>query len=414
MAAAEQLVERAELLLEAERPQQARELAERALGLEPGHAGALFVLANACLMAGDADSALAAAHGSVAAAPTSAYAHAQLAFMHCRRGEPAEALPAAQEAVRLSPHWSEPHRMLADALMGTRQLPEAQAAAERAIELDPQNADAHLLLGRIRARQYKHEDATAAWEQALKIDPHHKYTQRELARSPADTPLSSPSEVARGMDRAMRVLAQWPGTREDRLALGHGLRKALRAVNLLLLEATVVCWLLARWDNGGVYWLERLSLALPLVYGAFWWRAAEPRVRSWSLRQLRERWRLGAWLGTAVLALALAHLGAGLHERGLVEAAIGVTLLARVQLLFERRRFEAEPDRPVSLLRKYDAWFYACWLGPTGAVGWGLWQVLPWWGALPLAVLALLLLAVPVARMTHRRELKDSTPAADL
>lgn len=168
---ADDYVQRAQLLAELGRYDEAGAELGFAIVLEPDNARALVVLARVHLAADRATEALAAAEAAVAAAPdeTSPLVARALALTDQRRfGE------AAQVADQLLARWpvdAYAQRSAAAILGEARNGQQALDAAWRAVQLAPEEPEGHLVLGLVAARLELFGLAEQAYREALRLEP---------------------------------------------------------------------------------------------------------------------------------------------------------------------------------------------------------------------------------------------------
>lgn len=168
---ADDYVQRAQLLAELGRYDEAGAELGFAIVLEPDNARALVVLARVHLAADRATEALAAAEAAVAAAPdeTSPLVARALALTDQRRfGE------AAQVADQLLARWpvdAYAQRSAAAILGEARNGQHALDAAWRAVQLAPEEPEGHLVLGLVAARLELFGLAEQAYREALRLEP---------------------------------------------------------------------------------------------------------------------------------------------------------------------------------------------------------------------------------------------------
>jgi tetratricopeptide (TPR) repeat protein len=204
-------VQRAQLLAELGRYDEAAAELGFAIALEPDNAEARVVLARVHLAADRPTEALTAADAAATAAPTqaSALVAKALALADLRRfGE------AAQVADQLLTRWPADdvyaQRSAAAILGEARNGQPALDAAWRAVQLAPEEAEGHLVLGLVAARLELFGLAERAYREALRIDPalaeadqdvgimrleRRRYARAlaRLAESAAAEPLPSPA-----------------------------------------------------------------------------------------------------------------------------------------------------------------------------------------------------------------------------
>jgi tetratricopeptide (TPR) repeat protein len=164
-------VQRAALLADLGRYDEAAgELAD-ALTLDPHHPGAFTTLANVHLAAEQPAEALEAARAAVAAAPGDlpALVSCGMALTDLRRF--AEAAGVADEVLRLGPADPYAQRSAAAILADARNGQPAMDAAWRAAQLAPRDPLAHLVLALVAGRLGRFELAERAYAEALQLDP---------------------------------------------------------------------------------------------------------------------------------------------------------------------------------------------------------------------------------------------------
>ena len=164
-------VQRAALLADLGRYDEAAgELAD-ALALDPRHPGAYVTLANVHLTAEQPDEALQAADAAVATAPgdLAALVSRAMALTDLRRF--AEAAAVAEEILRLGPADAYAQRSAAAVLADSRNGQVAIDAAWRAAQLAPRDPLAHLVLALVAGRLGRFELAERAYHEALQLDP---------------------------------------------------------------------------------------------------------------------------------------------------------------------------------------------------------------------------------------------------
>ncbi|SIQ21766.1 tetratricopeptide repeat protein [Micromonospora avicenniae] len=164
-------LQRAKLLAELGRYDEAAAEVSYAVALEPANAVALTLLARLHLAAGRpaealtvADTALAAAPGTVAPLVARGMALADLERY-------AESARAADEILAIGPDDAYAQRSAAAILAGSRNGQPALNAAWRAVELTPEEPEGHLVLGLVAANLHLYDLAERAYREALRLDP---------------------------------------------------------------------------------------------------------------------------------------------------------------------------------------------------------------------------------------------------
>ena len=133
--------------------EQTRAAVDRALELDPDHPVALGVKALSLLALGQWDDALAKAEEGVRKNPGSADSRAFMGFVLSSAGRPQDAIPAFDDAIRLNPHhpiWY--FGVLARALDAVGRQDEAMEQLRRALSREPDNFPSHLVIASLAAR----------------------------------------------------------------------------------------------------------------------------------------------------------------------------------------------------------------------------------------------------------------------
>jgi tetratricopeptide (TPR) repeat protein len=173
-------VQRAELLAELGRYDEAAAELGFALALDSGAAGPTLMLARVHLAGGRPAEALAVAEAAATGAPEAVppLVLSGLALVDLRRF--AEAAQVADKLLVLGPADAYAQRSAAAILAESRNGQSALNAAWRGVELDPQGAPNHLVLSLVAARLGLFDLAERAYREALRLDP-------DLAEEPAET-----------------------------------------------------------------------------------------------------------------------------------------------------------------------------------------------------------------------------------
>lgn len=224
---ADQLLQRAGLLADLGRYEDAAaELAEL-IAAEPGHAPALTMLARVRLAAGQPAEAIAAADAAVAAAPRDLGALVTRGMVLADLGRLSDAASAAEQILQLGADSGYAQTSAAAILAEVRNGQQALDAAWRGVQLAPEDATPHLVLALVAARMGLFDLAERAYRESLRLDPQldavrddvgiARLEQRRYARAleefvarlevhpltadPAGTP-SGPADPASGGDPA--------------------------------------------------------------------------------------------------------------------------------------------------------------------------------------------------------------------
>src|ERR1022692_1434686 len=135
-------LERATLLCDLRRFNEAVEQLRPALAVDPQNETGLCLMAQALLGQGFHEAALGMAQRAIAVNPDQEWPYRIAAFALDSLGRNEEAVAMARGSVRLAPHLAQAHTALARLLAsGGRDLAEASAVADRALALAPHDAD---------------------------------------------------------------------------------------------------------------------------------------------------------------------------------------------------------------------------------------------------------------------------------
>jgi tetratricopeptide (TPR) repeat protein len=368
-------VQRAELLAELGRYDEAVEELAAGLAQKPRDVPMLHMLARVHLAAGRAADALAAVDAALALAPARIplLALRGLALMDLRRFT--EAAEVAGRILALAPTDPYAQRAAAAILAGSRNGQPALDAAWRAVELAPREAQAHLVLALVATGLHLFDLAERAYREALELDPTLGEADRDvgvirlerrwyaaalaeaaeaataylppIAASP-ETPTGAPSAGTPETPRAAEPLRFGPPT-PDRIGLAGlaGMRPNPKATSPLaepmrrfllfgagyaIVGALLVAFLAPA--NGAVS--RVFAVVVALLGGAVLWAYGQrvPNLRG-ALRARADRPLAAAgWAVIAAPALILAYALVG-TVWPLVAALIAATVAEIV--IFQRR-----------------------------------------------------------------------------
>ncbi|NYT95941.1 tetratricopeptide repeat protein [Salinispora sp. H7-4] len=169
--AADGYLQRAQLLAELGRYDEASTELGFALALDPAHAAVLTTLSRVQLAAGRPADALTAADGALAVAPDSVPALVARGMALADLAEHGEAARTADRILALGPADAYAQRSGAAILAGSRNGQPALNAAWRGVELAPQEPAGHLVLGLVAANLQLYDLAERAYTEALRLDP---------------------------------------------------------------------------------------------------------------------------------------------------------------------------------------------------------------------------------------------------
>ncbi|MGC5017472.1 tetratricopeptide repeat protein [Micromonospora sp. DT47] len=257
--------QRAQLLAELGRYDEAAEELGFALALGPTDAVALTLLARLHLAAGRPAEALAAADSASAAAPDAVAPLVARGFALTDLGQYAEAARTADRILAAAPADAYAQRSGAALLADARNGQPALHAAWRGVELAPDESQAHLVLALVSGRLELFDLAERAYREALRLDP-------ELAEARHD-PGVLRLERRRWAEALEQVAALAPVDPGRALAPARpdDLRRLVFQGAAWSLVTSVLIALLAPGGEG----LSRAAAALAALGGAlFVWRRA--------------------------------------------------------------------------------------------------------------------------------------------
>ncbi|MEU5723853.1 tetratricopeptide repeat protein [Micromonospora sp. NPDC047738] len=326
--AADGYLQRAQLLAELGRYDEAAGELSSALATDPGNADALTMLAQVHLAADRAAEALDAAEAAVAAAPGAvpplvARGMALVDLAHWKA-----AASTADEILALGPIDPYAQRSAAAILAGSRNGQQALDAAWRGVELAPEAPQAHLVLGLVSARLELYDLAERAYREALRLDP-----QLAEARYDMGVIRLEQRRYAEALEHLTQAAAMDPARLDAGRTISAGLRRLVLYGAGWSLVATVVVAFLAPGAPG----LSRVLAALAALGGALvvWRYAARmPALLNTILPGLL---RADRSLALAVYAVAAAPLLLVLYALvggpWPLVATITVTLIAEFAIL---------------------------------------------------------------------------------
>ncbi|MFC0030764.1 tetratricopeptide repeat protein [Micromonospora chaiyaphumensis] len=295
--AADGYVQRAQLLAELGRYDEAAEELDAALSAHPGNPEALTMLARVHLAADRPAAALPAAEAAVAAAPgaLSPLVARGLALIDLGRWKAAAS--TGDRILALGPADAYAQRSAAAILAGARNGQPALNAAWRGVELAPDTAQAHLVLGLVAARLELYDLAERAYREALRLDPEVAGAQHDVGVIRLEQ-----RRYAQALEHLAGVAALEPDARDAGRTVADGVhRLVLRGAGWSLLAGVLVA-VLAPVAPGP----SRLLAVLAALGGAVLvWRSAArvPGLRDTVLPGL---FRADPSLALAVCAVAAA------------------------------------------------------------------------------------------------------------
>ncbi|MCI4063085.1 tetratricopeptide repeat protein [Micromonospora sp. R77] len=264
--AADGHLQRAQLLAELGRYDEAAGELAPAIAAHPTDSSALTMLARVHLAAGRSAEARAAADAAVAAAPgvIPPLVARGLALVDLREFRAAAA--TADEILALGPADAYAQRSAAAILAGSRNGQPALDAAWRGVELAPEAPQAHLVLGLVAARLELFDLAERAYREALRLDP-----QLAVARHDMGVIRLEQRRYAEALEHLAEAVALDPARPDAGRTISDGLRRLVLYGAGWSLIGTVLVAFLAPAGAG----TSRLFAALAAVGGALVvWRFA--------------------------------------------------------------------------------------------------------------------------------------------
>ncbi|SDY11055.1 Tetratricopeptide repeat-containing protein [Micromonospora pattaloongensis] len=255
-ASTEGYLQRAQLLADLGRYDEAAAELGYAVALEPGNPIVLTVLARVHLAAERPDDALAAADSAVAAAPDfiPAVVARGLALADLRRFREAAAM--ADRVLVLGPDDAYAQRSGAAILAEARNGQQSLNAAWRGVELAPEEPEAHLVLGLVAARLELFDLAERAYREALRLDP-------ELAEARHDLGVIRLEQ--RRYAEALEHIAEAAALQPTRMDGGRTIGMALRQLVLIgagygMVAAVLVAFVAAGSGTASRIWAGLLAI----------------------------------------------------------------------------------------------------------------------------------------------------------
>ena len=213
-----QLIQRARLLIEQNRPQQADELLRQALAMSPDFGMAHSLLAICLLQEEDRmreateeaeqgihfapdddfsfyvhalildkrnriDEAIQSIRQAIALDPSAASAHGLLAQLMTRKNRWHEVLKAAETGLQHDPEDETCRAFRSLALERLGRVEDALDEANRSIEKNPDSAFAHASRGHALLNAGKHKEAQIAFREALRLEPSNEFARSGMVQS---------------------------------------------------------------------------------------------------------------------------------------------------------------------------------------------------------------------------------------
>jgi tetratricopeptide (TPR) repeat protein len=225
----ESALHHAQMLIDAQRPLDARRTLEPYLTQNPNSVEALLILATANVNLTQLPEALAAAQRALQISPSSVVGWQIYSGVLSQMGEHPQAIAAAEYAVQLAPSdpWS--HFRLAGAdLMAGQVSQRTKDEARAAVQLAPESPIMHLIVGDVAVAMNDLSTAAAAFEQALRIEPLNATARNNLT---AITRRTTPAAAAATF---MNLLAEDPQSEIAKYNLKSAIVSTVARLHLVL------------------------------------------------------------------------------------------------------------------------------------------------------------------------------------
>jgi len=170
-------------LLQKGRVDEAIQMCEKALELQPDFAEPHNNLANALLQKGRVDDALRHYQKALQIRPDLAVAHCNVGYILLQRGRVDDAMAYFQKAVDLRPEFVKARIDLAGVLLQKGRMDEAIIQLQAALELQPENAEAHSDLGNALLEKGDFGGAIAHLQKALAVQPNDAKTHNDIGNA---------------------------------------------------------------------------------------------------------------------------------------------------------------------------------------------------------------------------------------
>lgn len=171
------------MLLLQKKIDEAQPLFEKALSIDPNHATALVNLAMIDQARGKPESALQRLRQVIARNPEYAEAQLNLGSLLASTKQFDEAIKHLSKAVELNPKREVAHLNLAAALMETQQFTKAAEHYRAALQLNPRIPQAYFGLGMVQSREQNHAEAVKSFRQSIELNGASSRTWTQLGLS---------------------------------------------------------------------------------------------------------------------------------------------------------------------------------------------------------------------------------------
>lgn len=222
MSSADQYLQRAALLADLGRYEDAAVELGTVVATEPDHVRALTMLARVRLAADQPAEAIVPADAAVAAAPEDIGALVARGMVLADLNRLAEAAETAEQILRLGPEDGYAQTSAAAILADVRNGQRALDAAWRGVQLNPEASTAHLVLGLVSARMELFDLAERAYREALRLDPQLADARHEIGIVRLEQ-----RRYAEALEHLAEAAAIDPANPAGVQRVGYGLRQVL-------------------------------------------------------------------------------------------------------------------------------------------------------------------------------------------
>jgi tetratricopeptide (TPR) repeat protein len=261
VASADQYIQRAELLADLGRYEDAAGELDPLVAAEPHNVRALTILARIRLAANQPAEAIVAADAAVTADPENLAALVARGMVLVELDRARDAADTAERILRLGPEDGYAQTSAAAILAEVRNGQRALDAAWRGVQLAPEDATAHLVLGLVSARMQLYDLAERGYREALRLDP-------ELAAARDDVGIVRLEQrrYAEALEHLAEAAVMVPPVRGPDRAVGYGLRQVLHVgAGYALVAPIIAACVGAGADGGTVLW--RATAMLLALFG---------------------------------------------------------------------------------------------------------------------------------------------------
>jgi tetratricopeptide (TPR) repeat protein len=344
----DQGLQRARVMLELNRHDEAAGLLGPLLAEDPGNSTGWCLLALACLGAGKHQDALADAIRAISAAPDDDWPHRLASTAHARMGSAWASLRAAEEARRLAPHSWQAHACVAEATLATGEnFHLAEQAAAKARALAPNEPDAHVISGRVSFALDRRKAARAHLQRALALDPQHSGALNELGRVTAAGPF-----IGRAAQYLVQAVRAEPRVSTYSSNVHAAVRRTLSIVLYIggiAATALYLATIMTHLSRAQILTALAACVLVMTVAGAAQYLQLPPQARS-LIRHPPNLLALAAAYASFLVAFLMIALSSGAALPNVLAGAIAIILVSRLVITFALLR--RKPGRATGDQRK--------------------------------------------------------------